>query len=351
MEKIEDTEKKDNNPTLLIQQDQVTTSDREKIEQDSSTPEEIIQEIVSVKTSSVNKMLLDLNKISQKAFNTDANIALYQGVPRKIAMERKGSEKEINTFVAINFDSNGMVEKGLTIKGTEKLTHFDRIVLDAVNTLYFEGRNEYITTAMVFHVMSGDKDKFMSPKYAEEINNSLIKLLFTHIVIKANEEAIMYPGLKNFEYHDTIVPGAMVKAKLNGTEVTCIHVRGIPPLYLYASKKRQISKIDIELIKLPFAGDKKESKEHMTLLYYLLRRILALKNLNSHIKYETVYHELGLDNATKKRKFDIRKSVKIILDAWKGSLFGDIEFIDYTEEKDGQIPYKIVINFKIRKNM
>ena len=40
-------------------------------------------------------MLLDINKVSQKAFNTDVNIALYQDAPIKIAMERKGSVREI----------------------------------------------------------------------------------------------------------------------------------------------------------------------------------------------------------------------------------------------------------------
>ena len=304
----------------------------------------------SDKTSLVDKMLLDINKISQKAFNTDVNIALYQDTPIKIAMERKGSVKEINTFVAINFDSNGMIEEGLSIRGTEKLTQFDRIILDAINSLLIEGHNTYITTNMIFHVITGDANRRITPNYAQEINNSLTKLLFTHIVIKANEEATMYPELKNFEYHDTVVPGKMVKAILNGTEVACIQIRDIPPLYLYASKKKQISKIDIDLIKLPFAKETKESKEHMTLLYYLLRRIVALKSISNHIKYETIYHELGHDNATKQKKLKIRKKAKEILDTWKGSLFGDIEVIDYKEEKDGAIPYEIVIKFKIHKD-
>ena len=319
--------------------------------EDRSTPEEFSQELVNKRTSSISKLLLDINKVSQKAFNTDVNIAFYQDTPIKIAMERKGSVREINTLVAINFDASGMTEKGLTIRGTEKLNQFDRIVLDAVNSLFIEGHNQYITTQMIFHVITGDANRRITPNYAQEINNSLTKLLSTHIVIKANEEATMYPALKNFEYHDTIVPGKMVKAILNGTEVACIQIRDIPPLYLYASKKKQISKIDIDLIKLPFAKETKESKEHMTLLYYLLRRIVALKSISNHIKYETIYHESGHDNATKQKKLKIRKKTKEILDAWKGSLFGDIEVIDYKEEKDGAIPYEIVIKFKIHKDI
>ena len=310
---------------------------------------EVIEEIVSVNTSSVDNVILNLDKISQTAFNADRNITLYQGITRKIAMESRVSKKEINALVSINFDFNQMNEKGEQIRGTEKLTPFDRIVLDAVHTLYFEGHNEYITTSMVFHVMAGDKDKFISPKYAEEINNSLIKLLFTHITIDASEEAKMYPALKNFKYHSTILPGDMIQAKLNGTEVACIHIHTKPILYLYAQYKKQVSKIDINIIKKPFTKDKKESKEQMTLLYYLLRRIIALKSLSNRIRYETLYHEFGYSDASSKNKFDLRKRAKTILDLWKGVLFGNIEFIDYTEEKDGKTPCAIILNYKIVK--
>ena len=352
-ERTKDNSELDNSE-LLTQQDNVKTASKktageDKHEEDRSTPEEITQELVNAKTSAISKMLLDLNKISQKAFNTDVNIAFYQDTPVKIAMERRGSKREINTLVAINFDSDGMTEKGLTISGTEKLTQFDKIVLDAVNSLFIEGQNLYITTQMIFHVITGDINRRITPNYAQEINNSLTKLLFSHIKIKANEEAVMYPQLKDFEYHDTIVPGKMIKAILNGTEVACIYIRGIPPLYLYASKKNQISKINLDIIKLPFAGERNEGKEHMTLLYYLLRRIIALKSISNHIKYETIYHELGYDSATKQKKLKIRKKVKEILDAWKGSLFGDMKLIDYKEEKYGQVPSGIIIIFSICK--
>ena len=89
----------------------------------------------------------------------------------------------------------------------------------------------------------------------------------------------------------------------------------------------------------------------MTLLYYLLRRIVALKSISNHIKYKTIYHELGHDTTIKQKKLKIRKKAKEILDTWKGSLLGDIEVIDYKEEKDGAIPYEIVIKFKIHKDM
>ena len=343
----EDNINRVDNTDLLTKQDQIDTSDTNISTQSNSTMDEELHDVINKRTSYVDNMLLDINKVSHTAFNPDKNPALYQENPRKIAMERRGSKKEINTLVSINFDAEKMREEGLSIRGTEKLNQFDRSVLDAINTLYIEGKNEYITTAMVFHVLTGDPDKRMSSNYALEINNSITKLLFTHITIKANEEAIMYPELKDFEYHDTIVPGRMVKAKLNGTEVACVQVRAEPPLYLYAKKKNQISRIDLTLIKTPFASERKESSEQMSLLFYLIRRIVALKSISSRIRYDTLYHDFGYDNTTKQNKLKFRKRIKNILDDWKGHKFGDIEFVDYTEEKKGQVPYEITLEYRI----
>ena len=351
MKKFETPQKQDNQSEMFTVKEINSELEEEKTYEDSFTPEEVIKKLVSVKTALLKTILIDLNKISQKAFNTDINTALYKDEPAKIAMEKKGTNKEINTFVSMNFDLAKMTKEGLSIIGTEKLTNFDKIILDAINSLFIEGHNIYITTQMIFHVITGDSEKRITPNYAEEINNSLIKLLFTHIVIKADEEAIMYPDLKDFEYHDTIVPGKMIKAKLNGTEVSCVCIRDIPPLYLYASKKNQISKVDLSLIKLPFTKGTKESKEDITLLHYLLKRIIALKSISHYIKYDTIYNELGYPDATPKKKFNIRKKTKEILDSWKGSLFEDIEIIDYKEIKEGQIPKEIIINFKIHKDI
>ena len=345
--------KQENNLNPFVNQDKNIEAKQdaifETISQDVPVAEELIQDIISVNTSYVDNIVLDLNKVSNIAFNPEKNLALYKGNLQRIAMERKGSKKEINALVSINFDSKAMKEKGLSIHGTEKLAPFDKIVLDAVNTLYFEGHNEYITTDMVFHVMTGNINKRITPKYSEEINNSLIKLLFTHITIEASEEAQMYPNLKDFKYDSTILPGDMVRAKLNGTEVACIHIYKTPPLYLYANHKNQISKVDITLLQKPFAKGIHENQESMTLLHYLLRRIIAVKSLSNAIKYDTLYHDFGYEEAGKQYKLFFRKKIKAILDAWKGSIFGDIKFLDYSEKKLGRTPYEIILNCKYLK--
>ena len=161
MEELENTK---NQSALLPKQDNIVEPNNAKTEEDNSTPEEVVKELVSVKTAVLREILIDLNKISQKAFSPEVNLALYDDEPMKIAMERRNTGKQINTFVSMNFDFSKMTEEGLSILGTEKLTPFDKIVLDAVNSLYIEGHNEYISTQMVFHVITGDSERRITLK-------------------------------------------------------------------------------------------------------------------------------------------------------------------------------------------
>lgn len=303
----------------------------------------------SIKTLKADTILIDVNKISYLAFNPEKNIDLYRDEPIKIAMEHKGSKQQINAFVAINFDAEGMKEKGLSIFGPEKLAPFDRIVLDAINTLFVEGRNRYITLNMIYHVITGSDEKVITPKYAREINNSITKMMFTHIVIKADEEYVMYKGLKDFYYDSAILPAERVTAILNGNEVACIHIERNPPLYVYANNKNQIARIDMNLMKLPFENEKRETQNYMTLVFYLLRRIIALPRANNSILYETLYHDLGYENESRKYKLDIRKKVREILTSWKNAIFGRTKITGFEEKKKNGVPYEVVIYYEIHK--
>lgn len=74
---------------------------------------------------------------------------------------------------------------------------------------------------------------------------------------------------------------------------------------------------------------------------------MLFKSLTNKIKYETLYRDFGYSDAPRKNKFDLRKRAKAILDAWKGTIFGDIQFVRYTKEKEGKTPTEIVLQYKI----
>ena len=264
-------------------------------------------------------------------------------------MEKKESNKTITTLVALNFDELKMNKDGITITTSKELEPFDRIVHDAIITLYVEGGNEYITPTMIFNVITGDPNKRMHENFARAINDSINKMMYTSIIIKASEESRLYKGLKGFEYASYLIPAERISAKLNGTITTCIHLFRTPPLYDYANRKNQISRININVLSTPFQNGTREEITDATIVFYLTRRIIAIGNISNKLLYETIYEELGYENASKKLKFKLRKKIKEILTAWVNTEFGNIRITGHKELKKKGVPYEIEIFYYIAK--
>ena len=201
--------------------------------------------------------------------------------------------------------------------------------------------------------MTGDYSKTLSPKYEEAINESLIRMMYTRFTVNASQEGAVYKNLSDFVYRSYLLPAAQVSAKINGTTAICFKIFETPPLYEYASRKKQIARIDLDLLSLPFKtnseNEKRESQTSMMLTHYLTRRIIALKSLSNAIVYDTVYDFLGMSDASRDQKYDIIKRIKKILESWKNTIWGDIKILDFEEKKKRGTVYEIVIDYEIIK--
>ena len=100
--------------------------------------------MVNIRTISVDNMILEHDKITKVAFDDYKNSPLYEGM-KALAMEKKGSYSPINTFVSL----------GLKDECTEKIIFFDKLVLEAITTLYIDGKNQYITNSWRVHNHAG----------------------------------------------------------------------------------------------------------------------------------------------------------------------------------------------------
>lgn len=295
--------------------------------------------VVNVKTRRPEKFLTPVDKVSNNAFGGKPVFYSPKLVP--VALERKGSKKQIDTMVSINFDE--MKAHGVEIYGSKELTTFDREVHDAITTLAIEGENEFITPQMIFQTMGNPRTN-LSPKQAEAISHSITKMMYSRLVIDASKEAAAY-GFESFKYNGYLIPAEKVTASLNGNIVECIHLFRVPPLYDYADRKNQVGRVNIKLLDNPNIS---KTEETLILQGYLLRRILTMKNpgnkQSNNIVYETIYKQLEVsapsDGALRKKKADVRKKVKTLLDYWKKEKF----IKGYTENKKGQEMYSVTIN-------
>lgn len=262
------------------------------------------------------------DKVSNLAFAGE----LMSGQIQQLAMERRGSKKQITTLASIDFDNlNGTVQ----IRGRKELTAYDREVHDAIITLFIEGSNEYITPQMIYQVMTGNPNAYLNPKQAEAISDSMTKCMYSRLIIDAGEEAKAY-GFDSFKYDGSLISGERVTATLNGNVLECLRILRPPVLYEYANKKNQIGRFDIKLLNSPI----NKTEEIITLQGYLYRRILSMKgssSLSKTIVYETVYNQIEIaaasDGALRKKKSKVRDQIKKIFDYWKqeGFISGYVE--------------------------
>lgn len=299
-----------------------------ELEEKDETPAAVVNTIYPA------NFLAPTDKVSNLAFSNELTGDSIQ----KLAMERRGSKKQITTLASIDFDSlNGSVQ----IKGRKELTAYDREVHDAIITLYVDGGNEYITPQMIYQVMTGDPKARLEKKQAEAISESITKCMYSRLIIDASEEAKAY-GFDSFKYDGSLISGERVIASLNGTVVECLRVLRTPVLYEYASRKNQIGRFDIKLLNTPI----NKTEEIITLQGYLYRRILTMKNnpnISKTIVYDTVYNQLDIKAASpgalRKKKSKVRDQIKTILDYWKQEKF----IAGYVENKRGQIVYSVTI--------
>jgi hypothetical protein len=290
--------------------------------------------LTNVMTRYPESFLSPIDRLSNKAFNGE--LPEKKMVP--LAMERKGSKKQITTLVCIDFEE---LDNAVQIKGKKELTAYDRMVHDAITTLYVDGGNEYITPQMIYQTMTGKPNAYLNPKQAEEISESLTKCMYTKVTINADEEAKAY-GFDTFRYEGSLISGERVTATLNGNVLECLHIFREPVLYEYANKKNQIGRFDIKLLDSPI----NKNKEILTLQGYLSRRILSMKgssNLSKTIVYDTVYKHLKVEAASagalRVKKGKVRQQVKTILDYWKAEGF----ISGYVENTQKQEKYSVTV--------
>lgn len=272
----------------------------------------------NIQTKAPKTWVTPVDKVSNLAF--DGASVLYN--PKLVGVQLNGrkSKKEILSMVSIDFS-----DKTIQIHGRKELNPYDREVHDALVTLFVDGENEYITPQMIYRAITGNNNAKLMPKQQEAISNSLNKLMYSRLVIKASKEECAAYGFDKFSYEGTVIQGEKVTATINGVEVVEVyHLLKEPVLYTYASKKKQIGRLDIKLLDSPI----NKNEENITLQSYLYRRILAIKassKLSPTIVYDTVYKQLDIeaasDGALRKKKLKVRNTVKKILDYWKAQGF------------------------------
>ena len=303
----------------------------EKQENIADTAKEMEREIVRVKrTFYPSQFIMPITKVNNKLFEG----SLTSDAVSLVATEKNGSKKELTVKVAIDFDNLEGV------RFSRELEPFDRIVHDAVVSLYESG-NKCFSLLMVYRAMTANPKAKLTQKQFKEISQSLNKLSSVRIEIDATDEAKAY-RMDKVIFKGNLLYTKSVYVEHKGKVEEWFELLDRPILLEYAERKNQIDRVDIRML----ATDTNKNKETLILQDYLLRRIRMMKrsSISRNIRYDAIYKQFGIEllegTEARKKKAKIRETTKKILDFWKSS--GEIK--SYEENKGKN---KVALSIKI----
>ena len=307
-----------------------------------------LQNIPALIAKRPEKYISPTDKISKYIFDITKNAPFYEpdGAAVKvgsISKRENGVKREfpVTTAVSLKLDKNN---SNIKFSNNTMLDPYCRSVHNAIATLYAAG-NKDMTKDMIYRAIKGgiEKGGRDSPEEEtrEKISNAIDLLLRTTMTIDASQETRYY-GRADFQFKGHVLPAQIFTAKVNGVEVKdCIKLLAEPPLYTYAKRHNQINSCDIRMLKMPI----RSTEENVIIRDYVLEQVLDMQNEKSHrnnvMLYDTLFCHLGLKNATKQKKADVRKKVHAILDNWvKGGFIKG-----YEDVKDGKSITKVKITY------
>lgn len=214
------------------------------------------------------------------------------------------------------------IPQHMRIDGGGVLTTYDKSILNGVTSL-LESGNPVFSIPMLYHAMTGKQNPTVDEQLYEELSGKLAKMRQLTISIDMSEENNAHfftdengepRAIENVVIEGYLLPLNKMSGIINGKKAELFQVLQHPPLYTYSKMRRQLASVPITLLNAPINNN----STTIPLKTYLLQRIEMMKNPKNSIRsntilYETVYAELGDQDATKTRKMRIRTYATTIL--------------------------------------
>ena len=283
------------------------------------------------------------NKAVNQAEHPDYATQLMQDGLALLAFpkRKRGRGLDVESFLQLAYEGDDV-----RITGRRPFTSFDRVVYNAITTLYVAGDPDHtMTPAMVWRAMVGAKDsENPSPQQLNAVTDSIDKMRFMRARIDCSAELARYGAtLDGMPISKGIVDtyllqASAVKVDAGGHEVTAYHVTEPPVLYTYSAKMRQVITVPAKLLDVRRLGrDGKTTggriaitEGRLLIRDHLLKRISGMKGdnrLDNHVislaSYERngrrhigLYEAAGYSDPTKQDADRVRKYAAQVLDYW-----------------------------------
>ena len=271
-----------------------TINDILPIEKKIKEPTEII------KTGNLTNVILPLDKVNDTLWK--GNFDPGERYPLK-AERDKDTAKGItaNIWVSIDF------EELEGVKITRTLDYYDKNVFTSLANLKKNGYDivtaSQVYTAMAYEGKAGKTDR-------EKILKSIEFMSMARVYIDNREEVKIYNKYDEINASFPLISTEIIKRIVNGTIVNdAIRIIEVPRLFDFAEKRKHITTVPIEVLRMPIS----KTNKNLMLRDYLFKRIAKMKNnenISRNILFATIYENCEInDKSTKSRLPNIIESI------------------------------------------
>lgn len=213
-----------------------------------------------------------------------------------------GEKSELTTYIAITYEPDP--ESGITIKGPERLTAYERAVFNAVVSLWVAAQKAgydrpTITPEMIYKAMPGGSERIPAGQRGA-IGKVINKLRQMRIYIDATDEmhkrGVTKPN-EAFRMDAACLMITHVQRRVrNGQTVHAYRIEAEPIIYTYSKAVKQLLSIPAKCLDIRQLRDGKitekpvrMSGDRQAIADYLLRRIARMKEAQNKKQNESRY--------------------------------------------------------------
>lgn len=280
--------------------------------------------------SRLKKIMSPNDKLTRTVFNLPENEfadMIFNGADNYVTENPKSRKSKVKTKF--------WLENVGTCELSEPLNEFDRAVFDACISAY-QANFDGITDKTIFRAMTGGKrhDTKLYSSQRAAVLKSIERLMSIRITIDFSQACAAmkrYCGAGK-KLVSTILPCKYVDGvEFNGQTCAVIYFLDESPLLTIARVKKQLLTYDVALLDVP---NQKNTELVTKAKSYLVRRVNEIKahELTPTITFADVFGKCGIVDATKDKKFKIRKLIRDVFEHLKN--LGEIRAFEL-EKVDG----------------
>ena len=253
----------------------------------------------------------------------------------------KGKRKEVTALAKVSYDA---AATGIELTGAN-MTEYERQVSDGIITLWLYGDESHImTTDMIYRAMTGQGGEGKAPQGQKgAITKFMKKWEGVRITVDATEEMRKRgvtdkngKPIKQFVFDEYYLNTRRVQVRAGVETVTAWQIISKPVMLTYCEMTNQLLTVPAKMldIKEVTTGGKtsaislSNNADRIAIKGNLLRSIQIMKGKKRNkqewsniIAFDTLFAEIGLEDATRNRKKEMRNYAFSCFDYWKAEGF------------------------------